>query len=72
MITLPELCMDCEKRPVSDECEYGELCAHCLKEAELRRAELYWERRQEGECFRGAEAAAFEAEQQAHIQREFK
>ena len=59
------ICETCEKR----EAIPGEIeCDDCLS----NRAEAYWERRQEGECFRGGEAASYEAEQQAWIQRNLK
>lgn len=59
------LCEDCEERPPV----IGEdLCPDCRD----NRAEAAYERSQDGECFRGGEAAAYEAEQQARIQRELK
>lgn len=65
------LCEGCGRRPAvpSDSewpCDW--LCADCNEQ----RAERAYERSQEGECFRGGEAAAFEAEQMAKIQRELK
>jgi hypothetical protein len=63
-IVRPVLCEDCETRPpVAGE----DLCPDCRD----NRAEAAYERSQ-GECFRGGEAAAYDAEQQAKIQRELK
>ena len=59
-------CMECEERAAVQGEEY---CPDCRDNL----AEAAWERQQEdGERFRGGEAAAFEAEQQARIQRELK
>lgn len=59
------LCEDCEMRlPIAGE----EYCPDCRD----NRAEAAYERSQGGECFRGGEAVAYEAEQQARIQRELK
>ena len=64
------LCEQCEKHYVLAENEYGEyICQDCSDAA----AEAAWERRMEdGETFRGGEAAAYNAEQQAWIQRNLK
>ncbi len=55
-----ELCEKCEKRPVSADCENGFYCSECLQNM----AEAYYEQSL-GECFRGNEAAAYQAEQWA-------
>lgn len=56
------LCEDCEKRPaVAGE----ELCPDCRD----NRAEAAYERQQEGDCFRGVEAAAYLVEQQEAARR---
>ncbi len=60
------LCERCEQKLRLPSEDYCQECYDLL-------AEQAWERRMEnGECFRGGEAAAFEAEQLAKIQREFK
>jgi hypothetical protein len=64
-------CTVCGK-PVCDEDEYAEHCSACYANWLENRAEAAWERSQEGECFRGGEAAAYEAEQMDKIQRELK
>lgn len=56
------LCWRCEERPVDEE---GEACDECAERASIRSIE-------DGECFCGGEAAAFETESQARIQRELK
>jgi len=62
------LCEQCEKHYVLAENEYGEyICESCAD----NRAEAAFERQQE-EGFRGGEAAAYSAEQQAWIQRNLK
>lgn len=60
------LCEACEQRPA----EPGEtMCGQCNERA----AEAAYERYvNDGETFRGGEAAAFEAEEQERIQRELK
>ena len=55
------LCDECQKFPRVDG---EELCRDCLD----NHAEAAWER-QQGECFRGGEAAGYLAEQQAERQR---
>jgi hypothetical protein len=52
--------------------EYAEHCEACYRNWQESRAEAAWERSQEGECFRGGEAEAYEAEQMDRIQRELK
>lgn len=59
-------CEDCGERAAVTGEDY---CPDCRD----NRAEAAWERRcEDGECFRGGEAAAYEAEQQAWIQRNLK
>lgn len=64
----PLLCERCEKQPVSPSCEEGLYCDDCLQNM----AEAAYERSQEGECFRGGEADAYFAEEQARVKREAK
>ena len=60
------LCERCEEREKSEGVDYCEECLDYL-------AEQAWERSMEdGETFRGGEAAAYNAEQQAWIQRNLK
>ncbi len=59
------LCERCEERLRLPDEDY---CQDCLDNM----AEAAYERQQEGECFRGNEAAAYDAEQQAWIQRNLK
>ena len=66
-VRMNTLCERCEKRPVSPLCEQGLYCENCLDNM----AEAAYERDQE-EGFRGCEAAAYLAEEQARIQRELK
>jgi hypothetical protein len=69
-----ESCLMSNETPTCDDCGMlpaitDGLCTECYDRA----AEAAWERQQEdGETFRGGEAAAYEAEQQARIQRELK
>ena len=62
------LCERCEIRAVSPDCEEGLYCEDCLQNM----AEAAYERSQEGECFRGGEAAAYELEQAWKAKREAK
>lgn len=59
------VCDDCGERTAAIGSDY---CPDCRD----NRTERAWERRSNGECFRGGEAAAYLAEQQARIQRELK
>ena len=62
----PTLCEACGERPAIEGERY---CSECRDGM----AEAYWERiHEDGECFRGSEAAAYEADQQAFIQRNLK
>lgn len=60
-----DVCMHCEKRQREPGSDY---CGDC----ENNLAEAAYERQQEGECYRGGEAASALAEEQARIQRELK
>jgi hypothetical protein len=68
-MTMDNLCERCEEQPAVPD-EWGrQYCQDCLDAL----AEQAWERRMEdGEQFRGGEAAAYNAEQQAWIQRNLK
>jgi len=66
---MKELCIRCELRPVCEADDYGEHCVECLAIVEENRAEAAWERSQEGECFRGGEAASYLSEQQEQARR---
>lgn len=59
------LCERCEERLRLPNEDYCEICRDNLAEAQ-------YERSQEGECYRGGEAASALAEEQARIQRELK
>jgi hypothetical protein len=63
------MCQRCGECAVSPEDDYEEHCAECLEIVNQNRAEAAWESSQEGECFRGGEAAAYEAEQQERARR---
>lgn len=69
-IVRPVVLCDCGK-PVCERDEYEERCEQCLENHEQNQAEAAYERSL-GECFRGGEAAAYEAEQMARLQRELK
>lgn len=58
---------DCGK-PVAERDEFQERCEQCLENHEQNQAEAAYERSL-GECFRGDEAAAYLAEQQAQARR---
>ena len=64
-----ELCLRCQANPVCPADDYAEHCAECLAIVEENLAEAAWERSQEGECFRGGEAAAYLAEEQERARR---
>jgi hypothetical protein len=51
--------------------EYAERCKECYETHQQNRAEAAYEDSL-GECFRGGEAAAYEAEQMDKVQRELK
>ena len=61
------LCEQCDEQPKSRNSDY---CYDC-RERFRNRLEAYYERSL-SECFRGGESAAYEAEQQAWIQRNLK
>lgn len=61
-----DVCLHCEKRQREPGSDYCGDCENELSEA------AYERRMEDGECFRGGEAAAYEAEQQAWIQRNLK
>ena len=66
-IVRPVLLCDCGK-PVCERDEFEERCETCLVNHEQNAAEAAYERSL-GECFRGTEAAAYEAEQQAEARK---
>lgn len=64
----PYQCEDCDALAVEIVTEYDvedRWCRDCYD----RHCEMAWERSQEGECFRGGESAAYEAEQQETARR---
>lgn len=68
--TREDYCEKCGERiKVSPDSDW--MCDWLCEECNANRAEAAYERQQE-EGFRGGEAAAFEAEEQARIQRELK
>lgn len=59
-----DLCEDCNECPITG---LDARCDDCRQNAAERAYES-----DQGECFRGGEAAAYEAEEMARIQRELK
>lgn len=59
-----DLCEDCNERLITG---LDALCDTCRENANERAYE-----REQSECFRGGEAEAYRAEQQARLQRELK